>query len=1014
MLTRTWEVGEWWCNSTNIKKWVQIIEISDKEAPKIERIKDITISTGSTSCTGEVLLPPAVITDNCNTWTVEIRTGNGVISGNGGIATLGTGVHKIIYTVTDLCGNQSTKEMQVTVVDKAEPVSVCETRTVVSLKEDGTAWIDAISVDDGSFDECGSVTLKIRRMATSCDTTSTKFGDQVGFCCTDAGKEVMVSLLVTDQGGLTNQCMVTVEVQDKRIPTLTCPSDMTVNCSTTYDPLNLNQAFGNGILTGGGCANNENVTQTISGELNQCRIGTLTRTLTLRYNNAIQGTCNQLIKFEPEQAFVESMIKWPRDTTFTNSMCGPLDLIPTVLPRGYGEPELIEGVCDQIGFTYEDEVYTVGTNSSCYKVIRKWKVINWCNRLPNGTLWQASRSQIIVIMNTKGPEILSSTNKVEVCSKRSDCAPERIELKARAKDDCTAESELTWKWTIIFEDGTKQTGIGNDASGVYRYGIHRIDFEVSDRCGNVNYTGYAFEVKNCKSPLAYCKSGLSTSLIPMDTNGDGTADTEMSVVRPKMFDNGSQQECGNGIRLSFSSNVNDTIKNLTCIDKNRRVGIELWVTDNLGNTAYCTTFIDVRDSNNVNICPNQLAEANIEGRVETETGNPVEEVRVKLERSEVKYDNTTETGIYEFGMLPIYREYKVIPKKYDGTLNGVSTLDLIHIQRHILGVKRIESPYKRIAADINRDGKISASDLVSLRRLILGLQDSMLYKETWRFIWKEYQFSDPTNPWTQTLMEAYEIGELQSDMKIDWIGIKLGDVNGDVVSNGTEEQIETRGERGLLLEYEDREVRKGEEIEMSIKTREGVEISGIEYNIKGGKVKGIESTFDTEIREIEKGEEKGEGEESSVIMTRGNGEIYDENKELMRIKIEVERSGKLSEIIGLTKGRMANVAYIGNDLEKVEIELRGVEGEGRKFEIGQNIPNPWNEITVIPIKIPQTDALTLTIKDVAGRVVMNRSMILQKGSHNIEIGKEMFKSGSYIYEVEYQGEKQSYKMIIIE
>jgi hypothetical protein len=149
-------------------------------------------------------------------------------------------------------------------------------------------------------------------------------------------------------------------------------------------------------------------------------------------------------------------------------------------------------------------------------------------------------------------------------------------------------------------------------------------------------------------------------------------------------------------------------------------------------------------------------------------------------------------------------------------------------------------------------------------------------------------------------------------------------------------------------------------------------------------------------------------------MTRGNGEIYDENKELMRIKIEVERSGKLSEIIGLTKGRMANVAYIGNDLEKVEIELRGVEGEGRKFEIGQNIPNPWNEITVIPIKIPQTDALTLTIKDVAGRVVMNRSMILQKGSHNIEIGKEMFKSGSYIYEVEYQGEKQSYKMIIIE
>ena len=45
----------------------------------------------------------------------------------------------------------------------------------------------------------------------------------------------MVVLQVTDQVGRTNQCMVTVEVQDKRIPTLTCPADVVVECTTPFD-----------------------------------------------------------------------------------------------------------------------------------------------------------------------------------------------------------------------------------------------------------------------------------------------------------------------------------------------------------------------------------------------------------------------------------------------------------------------------------------------------------------------------------------------------------------------------------------------------------------------------------------------------------------------------------------------------------------------------------------------------------------------------------------------------------
>ena len=58
-----------------------------------------------------------------------------MLNTNGGTATLTAGIHSVSYTATDLCGNQSTRSMRVTVIDRVEPIAVCETRTVISLKK---------------------------------------------------------------------------------------------------------------------------------------------------------------------------------------------------------------------------------------------------------------------------------------------------------------------------------------------------------------------------------------------------------------------------------------------------------------------------------------------------------------------------------------------------------------------------------------------------------------------------------------------------------------------------------------------------------------------------------------------------------------------------------------------------------------------------------------------------------------------------------------------------------------
>lgn len=51
----------------------------------------------------------------------------------------------------------------------------------------------------------------------------------------------------------------------------------------------------------------------------------------------------------------------------------------------------------------------------------------------------------------------------------------------------------------------------------------------------------------------------------------------------------------------------------------------------------------------------------------------------------------------------------------------VNTLDLIEIQRHLLGVAPIQSSYAKIAADVNNSGNISTLDMIGIMRFLLGI-----------------------------------------------------------------------------------------------------------------------------------------------------------------------------------------------------------------------------------------------------------------------------------------------------
>ncbi len=135
-------------------------------------------------------------------------------------------------------------------------------------------------------------------------------------------------------------------------------------------------------------------------------------------------------------------------------------------------------------------------------------------------------------------------------------------------------------------------------------------------------------------------------------------------------------------------------------------------------------------------------------------------------------------GNYLIENIPIGSNCSLEPIKNDNAADGLTVTDIVLIQRHVILLDTLDSPYKIIAADVNDSGDITVSDLISIQRVILLLDDNFSINKSWRFIPEEYSFPDPLNPLDSNFPEEILFNGLTSDVfGQDFIGMKLGDVN---------------------------------------------------------------------------------------------------------------------------------------------------------------------------------------------------------------------------------------------
>jgi hypothetical protein len=326
----------------------------------------------------------------------------------------------------------------------------------------------------------------------------------------------------------------------------------------------------------------------------------------------------------------------------------------------------------------------------------------------------------------------------------------------------------------------------------------------------------------------------------------------------------------------------------------------------------------------------------------------------------------------------------------------------------VLGLKPFDNPYKFIAADINNNEKVTGSDLVELRKMILGINSEFPNNMSWRTIDANYVFPDPSNPWTSELPEGYKILSLDQDMKIDFVGVKIGDIDGNVTVNLKSETSATRSDetRTLIIE-------KSENSQIfEVKSKDILTLAGLQFtvNLSGMNITDIKSAY-FNSNEIGFYEVKDGIYNISIAGTKPLSVYGDET--ILEIMTDCI-SCKLTPMnFKLVNDGLTNEIYINQSIESVPLELE-VRNDDYKsqFVVYQNNPNPWTNYTKVDISLQKEENVNIRVFDVNGRLVYSNSSRLNAGLNTIEFDNLLIAgSGVFYYEISTSTNSERYKMI---
>ncbi len=529
------------------------------------------------------------------------------------------------------------------------------------------------------------------------------------------------------------------------------------------------------------------------------------------------------------------------------------------------------------------------------------------------------------------------------------------------------------------------------------YGAHRVEWRFVKN-GEVKTCGYDFVVKDCQAPTITCNNGVSVNIL---ANSPPSISLWVNSLVQYGEDNYTPSDRlkyairRSGTGTGFPSYV--SVVSFNCQDLGIQ-SVEIWSKDLAGNTSFCETSVIIQD--NLSACIPVSLQVDV-CTINYCDGQPIPYVDFSLSGSNpalppINFLGTGDgTGCLSTlaSVIPVASNFTIVPFKNDNPLNGVNTLDLVKISRHILGTEPLSSPYKMMAADINNSGSVTGFDVVELHNLILGIYQDFPNNTSWRFIDSSFVFPDYSNPF----VNPFDSAQIAGSNRL-FYGIKIGDVDCSALQPLTQFPAE-------FLTIPDLHLQTNDIVEVPVRFLQTNQCYGFQFGLQ------FDST-QMEILEVIPPANGGGNygfklfpDHLNVSWFTWNGITYLQNRLALKMRIKALAPIQLSNVFSLTTNALHAEVYPEIDsLANLGLQFPTVVATtepNASQTIFDPTPNPTIAGVRIPLRLEQSEAVLVEILDVTGRLLYQQRQEKGAGAQWLELPATAFpQAGMYFWRVQ--------------
>ena len=422
-----------------------------------------------------------------------------------------------------------------------------------------------------------------------------------------------------------------------------------------------------------------------------------------------------------------------------------------------------------------------------------------------------------------------------------------------------------------------------------------------------------------------------------------------------------------------------------------------------GDTFACEEYVWVIDS--VLLCNSEIKTPKaIAGKITTEQGVVVPNIAVGLSSGAVSYfKGTNERGGFFFDDFEA-REYELMPgDPFDNNVrNGITTFDVLILQKHILNLRPLDSPYKLIAADLNSSGDVTAFDMLLLRQMILSVINDFPNTPSWRYVDAAHEFEDVRNPFSSPYPSSISIDAASVGPQLDnrFIAIKMGDLNNTAKLNVTGRDKVKAAIGKPIFKIEDKPFKQGDLLNVPFVLTEDLTLDGLQFALNYDqdhlRLMDVDGTIALANEDY-----AAEDGVLKLSWTKPESTTIGKDEMLVNLQFRATEAGLLSEVLTLATQQIAPIIYSttdGNIPFSIDWSTKALPIND--FQAFGNYPNPFINQTNIAFLLPEDSPVTLRVFDNNGRTILTKQQDFAAGKQTIQLQEKLPMAGLYFYRLE--------------